>query len=374
MALNVRIIFARSVAPARMLQAFILVVAGGLLWTPNVPLGVQQVLETVVPFGLLIYFWRATGDEELWTTMAFTNGTAAALGGMVFFARGYDLLFETSKAWGIEHFFNPNSVAYLPLGGLFSICLGMRRASPRGRLVLALLAIVNSGWVFLGGSRGGILVAILCIVFILLRMESLRLRAGFLVVCLLIGLAVYVTFNDRVEHSIERIALLLDKNSDAKDRTSGRSDLLIGGIRIFESRPWLGVGTGGFSWHWLRLRNGAGMGNYGLCIPRAAHSGWIRTLSENGVVGAALHGAFVLSFAFAGWRKRREGHFLLGLFVTCVLALAFLSIDMSARGPWFLAMAATAILYGPGPRPVLVGARRLSPGAGMIASGKHATP
>ncbi|MEO8218794.1 MAG: O-antigen ligase family protein, partial [Acidobacteriota bacterium] len=255
MAMNLRIIFARAVAPSRLLQAFIVVVGGGLLWTPDVSLGVQQVLETVVPFGLLIYFWRATGDDEIWTSMAYTNGTAAALGGMVFFAKGYDLLFETSRAWGIEHFFNPNSVAYLPLCGLFSISLGMRRASPRGRLVLALLAIVNSGWVFLGGSRGGIMVAILCIIFILLRMDSARLRAGFLAVCLLIGVSVYVTFHDRVEHSIERIALLLDKNSDARDRTSGRSDLLVGGIRIFESRPWLGVGTGGFSWYWLRLRN-----------------------------------------------------------------------------------------------------------------------
>ncbi len=349
MALHVRFVFTRTEVPSRLLQLLLVVMAGGLLWTPAFSTGVQQILEVFVAFGLLIYFWRVATDTEIWTNLAFTNGTVAALGGLVFFVRGYDLLFESSQTWGIEHAFNPNSIAFMPLCGLFSICLGMERASPRGRFVLALLAIINSGWVFLGGSRGGLVVNIFCILFILFRMKSVRLRVGFVAACLTIGISVYIVFNDRVEHSIERISLLLDKTSNARDRTSGRSDLLIGGLRMFQSHPWLGVGTGGFSWHWLRLRNGAGMGNYGIGIPRPAHSGWIRTLSESGAVGGAVHVAFVLSFALAGWRKRREGQFVLGLFVTCVLASAYVSIDLSGKGPWFLVMAATVLLYGTRP-------------------------
>ena len=78
-----------------------------------------------------------------------------------------------------------------------------------------------------------------------------------------------------------------------------------------------------------------------------AHSGWIKTLTENGIPGIVLLGAFVLSFAVIGWRTRSVGLFPLGLLATVGLSVAFLADEFQAKGLWLLvATVMTALRRG----------------------------
>ncbi|MFN2635148.1 MAG: O-antigen ligase family protein [Thermoanaerobaculia bacterium] len=366
--LNGIFLIRRNDLQTRLLEIWLAVICLGLIHSTDFNAGVQEILEIVVAFGLLVYLWKAAGtDDEIWLWMAYLNATVAAVGGLVFFVVGADLV----DVAGASDNFNRNAWAYLPVVGLFSICLGISRASRKGQLVLAALGIVNAGWVFMVGSRGGAFVGLICLPYLLAQMKGNTRRAIVLADWAAIGAAVYVSFHDRLEHSFERISILLDKQADPRARTSGRSDLVLAGWRIFQEHPVFGVGSASYPYYWLRMRNGNAMTGYGFGIERPAHSGWIRTLAENGLVGFTFHALYVLSFAVVGWRKRREGLFPLGLLVTAALAIAYISIEMQAKGLWFLAISATVLFHHPtaGPRAL---ARRRARG-GSVSPG-HGAP
>jgi hypothetical protein len=75
-----------------------------------------------------------------------------------------------------------------------------------------------------------------------------------------------------------------------------------------------------------------------------AHAAWIRTLAENGLWGLLLHFAFVVSFAWVGYRERGRGLFGLGLLVTATLCLVYAVHEMQPRGPWMLLTGALVML------------------------------
>jgi O-antigen ligase len=106
----------------------------------------------------------------------------------------------------------------------------------------------------------------------------------------------------------------------------------------------MGVGTGGFAVTWMNLRQREGLSVFREGVYTPAHSGWIKILTENGVPGILLFAAFVLSFAGIGWRRRREGMFLLGLLVTLSLSVAFLADEFQGKGLWFLAAAVMTVM------------------------------
>jgi hypothetical protein len=66
---------------------------------------------------------------------------------------------------------------------------------------------------------------------------------------------------------------------------------------------------------------------------------------ENGFIGFFVILAFVASFATVGWRKKRSGLFPLGLFMTVVLGLAWISTEFASKGLWYLIAGATALLH-----------------------------
>ena len=76
----------------------------------------------------------------------------------------------------------------------------------------------------------------------------------------------------------------------------------------------------------------------------AAHSGWIKVLAENGVPGILLLGAYVLSFTVSGWRARNPELLRLGLMVSAVLTVAWLSTEFQNKALWLLAAGATVLL------------------------------
>jgi hypothetical protein len=125
-------------------------------------------------------------------------------------------------------------------------------------------------------------------------------------------------------------------------RTSGRSDLAIGGWYIFQDHP-LGVGTGGFGTYWSEMGR-----HYGLVYARGekapAHSGWVKTLVENGLPGIILLFAYVASFGVVAMRQRDWDVWRLGMLTSAAIGAGLLTTEFQTKALWLLAAGATAFL------------------------------
>jgi O-antigen ligase len=161
-----------------------------------------------------------------------------------------------------------------------------------------------------------------------------------------LGLAVAAQFADLRGTTLHRVDRLLDPSVSMSGRTSGRSDLVLGGWYIFLDHPF-GVGTGGFYSAWADLGRREGLSGFQAGERFDAHAGWIKTLAENGVPGALLLMVYVGSFALAGMRRSNPDLRGLGILTTVVLGVAFLSTEFQCKGLWFLATAVTVLLQWP---------------------------
>ncbi len=321
---------------SRILEAFLVLLGLELAISSDRLLGAQHVLGIAVLFGLLVYFTRAARDERIWYWLGVVCGTLAAAGGLVFYLQMDGL-----------PYINPNVWAFLPLTGLFALCLGFiyGRRRPHEQLTLMGLATVNVVWVFLSGSRGGLLIAAFCLAFLGAAVRPLVRRAAFLIIGVLLAVAVASQFAHLQAAVLNRLGVLLDRDRPLVSRTSGRSDLVIAGWHIFLDHP-LGVGTGGFAAAWAGLGDLGGLLTFHRRgVETQAHSAWIKTLAENGVPGILLLAAYVFSFAVVGWRRsRRDPNLrLLGFLVTAVLSVAFVSTEFQGKGLWLLAAGATTL-------------------------------
>lgn len=327
----------------RLLQAFILLMGLQLAVTTGRVGGVFAILNIVTLFGLLVYFAAAFRDRQAWYWLGIVCGTVSGLGGMAF-------LLQLDQ---IAHM-NPNSWAFFPLTGVFAICLSLPFASElsQGRFTLQFLAVVslaiaNLVWIFLSTSRGVFTIAAVCAAYLVFSLRGWSRRLGLLAVVMLVVIAVPVGFSEYYERAVARFERLVDPEVGATTRTSGRYDLAVGGWHIFLDNPF-GVGTGGFRSAWARLGNLGGRLGFerraGLETP--AHSGWIRILAENGVVGFLVFAAYVASFAFVGFQRSRHSRdlLLLGGLTSVALAVAFASTEFTAKGLWFLAAGVTVLL------------------------------
>ncbi|MFG0262390.1 MAG: O-antigen ligase family protein [Novipirellula sp. JB048] len=336
----------------RILQLFILILLAGLLLTPGLKDGILHLLNLVSVFGLLAYFYRCRNYVHVWHVLGISIGTIAAFGGLSFFFLQDQLSFVDVRAEYLEkdifdhNFIDPNAMTYFFLTGIFATCFAIADSSKAGRArtILLVLFAVNCGWTFLVGSRGGILVASACILFVLTSVRSNTKRFKFIVVGALAVLIVINAFPNLRDRSMGRIDKLFDDQYTAAQRTSSRSDFAIGAWRIFLENP-LGIGTGGFKRGWAELKNTDGLGKRKLGQEKAAHSAWLKTLSENGVPGIMVFAAFVFSFAYVGWRYRRQGVLPLGLLVTMTLSSAFTSTQFQSKGIWFIVAAAIVFLH-----------------------------
>jgi hypothetical protein len=329
---------------SRLLKLFLVVMAAGLVFTPSLELGIQHMLGIASIFGLLVYFTLAGADRDSWFWMGIANGVLAALGGLLFYVTRERIPDININAWG-----------FFPLTAIFAICLAYRFAPGRrfGVAALAGLAMINVLWVFLSGSRGNLLIAIACLLFLLAITPGVSRRIGIVVAASLMLLLAASWFSDLQQHALHRIGKLLDSDRSAMSRTSGRSELAIGGWIMFSRHP-LGVGTGGFSENWAELGYADGLSGFRVGEEFQAHSGWVKVLAENGLPGALLFGAYVASFALVGFRRREPGQRSLGLMATATLAVAFISTEFQGKGFWFFAAGASTQLN---PREALAAVR-----------------
>lgn len=314
----------------------VLLLTAELLWSPDRMEGAQHVLGAVSFFGLLAYFIRAEADPGVWLRMAMVNGTAGAALGLLYFRSG-DVATQIRQI-------NANAWAYFPLTALFSICLSAAATPRAGRRILPVLAVVNFGWVFFSGSRGSLVLAVLCLGFLAVRLRGGAPRIALLGAAALAVVLAAGAFGSRESFALHRVQKLFDPEESMTERTSGRSDLARAAWRIFLEEPLMGTGTGGFAWRWARLETGTGLSTFGMGREMEAHSGWMKILAENGVPGFLLLSGFVASFAVSGWKRRSAGLWPAGLFVTAVLALALVSTEFQSKGVWFLAAGGVTLL------------------------------
>ncbi len=291
-------------------------------------------LNAVSTIGLLVYLELGGKRKEAWVWFGITSGVTAALGGLVYYLQKATLPYA-----------NANAMAYFPLGAMIAICVAFRFAdSHRYRqLLLAILAGCNVIWVFLSGSRGGLLVGVLCVLFLIHSTPGFGRRVLVMATLALLALGITAQFTSMQEFAVHRWEALIDPARSLSSRTSGRSDLMLGGWYMFQEHPF-GVGTGGFAAAWADLGRREGLSGFQSGHEFQAHAGWIKILAENGVPGILLLGAFTLSFAIAGLHHRDRRSRLLGYFTTLVLATAWVSTEFQVKGLWLLAASATTLL------------------------------
>jgi hypothetical protein len=317
----------------RLLQTFFLVLLVGSLFSSRPFGGLNHAFAMITVFGLFVYCSRAIRDRRAWYWMAFVNGILSAAGGLVYFIQ-YDSLPSI----------NANALAQLPLTGIFCICLAFPLAGRFRQfwLIAWLLLTANAGWIFLTGSRGSMLAAACCGVYLWLQIPRTSQRLFCSATLVLAGLFVSTHFAERSQLGQKKVGRMFDSNVSYRARTSGRSEIVVGGVRMFLAHP-LGVGTGGFrtTWHSGEFTRGL---DYGQNEEAAAHSAWLQVLAENGIPGIIAFGCYVLSFACVGWRKRAHGIFSFGVMTTTTLGVAYLTSQYSPDGLRLMAAGGMAIL------------------------------
>jgi len=334
--LNMAFLLKQRDIQTRLTFVFVVLLTFGLLLisSQDLEMGAQSVLNVVGFFGLLVYFSFGKRNPRVWYLQGLVCGSLAAVGSFVYFMQKGQLPFV-----------NPNAWAYFPLTAIFSVCLGYRFAPKgwQGQVLCWSLAVANLAWVFLSGSRGSLLVGSACILFLLLTTRSMSQRFTYAGLAVVLALVAITEFTDLNADAIHRITKLLDPQESIDARTSGRSDLMLGAWYIFKDHP-LGIGTGGFAQAWAKMGYRQSLSGFAYGKEMQAHSGWTKTLAENGFEGALILACFVLSFAVVGWRRKRYGVWSLGLLTTSVFALAFLSTDFAGKGLWYLAAGATILI------------------------------
>jgi O-antigen ligase len=198
--------------------------------------------------------------------------------------------------------------------------------------------------VFLSTSRGSLLIATVCLAFLVLLAPNLRRSAVYVAIGGLTCLALLSQFSSFEVTTMQRVQLLFDPSQSARTRTSGRLDLALGGWYIFQEHP-MGVGTGAFSRAWADLGRREGLSRFHQGKATPAHSGWVKVLAENGLPGILLLISYVLSFSIVGWSTHDRRLRLLGLLVTSVLGIALIPVELSHKDLLLLAQGAALFFH-----------------------------
>jgi hypothetical protein len=185
--------------------------------------------------------------------------------------------------------------------------------------------------------------ALASMLFLFLAIPGLHRRTTLLGAAFLLAVAVSAQFGGLQTRAVYRLQKLINPDYALVSRTSGRSDLIIGGWQIFLQHP-LGIGTGGYADEWEDFSYDAGV-TFGVGERKQAHAGWMKMLVENGFPGFLLFVVFVFSFLTTGWTIGTRTSRLVGAMVTLCLAVALVSTEFQTKGIWFLAAAGTVLLY-----------------------------
>ena len=336
----------------RLLQFLVLLLTIQMVIAPSMRTAILHMLNLVTAFGLLAYFYRCRKNPHAWYVLGVSIGMLSAMTGFALFFNQDGLSFSTvdelaylDPDYRDPNYIDPNALGYTFLVGVFSLCLAMssvRSAGRRAMTPLLVLLGINFCWILLVGSRGSMLVGSCCLVYVMALQRSGSVRFRVALIALAAVLLVVNVFPQYLDRSFGRVEKLLDSRYTAAQRTSARSDLAIGAWRLFLKYP-LGVGTGGFKKSWSEL-DVSDLRSSQAGEEKAAHSAWVKTLSENGLPGFLLLAAFVGSFAYIGFKQQSSGMLPIGVLVTVMLSSAFLSTEFQSKGIWYVVATSTVFL------------------------------
>jgi hypothetical protein len=306
---------------SRVLAALLLLMVLQLSFSSDVEDGVHTLLSVVSSFGILLYFLRSVKDPAVTEWLGWTNGMLGAAGGAIFYM-------QMDQITSINH----NAFSAFPLAALFSICLAYPMVAAGSQFSLGLLGIINALWIFLSGSRGGMLMTVFCLIFLVNRTRRASNQLALFLVAPLVAALTLTLFSGLGDYAGARVQKLFDDERSLGNRTSGRSELMAAGLYLFQNHP-LGVGTGGFGneFEGVHLVDLSFSGR-----DVNAHSAWIKILAENGLPGIVLLTAYVLSFAAVRGRGSADPARSLGILVAVVLAAAFVTREFQSKSIWLL--------------------------------------
>jgi hypothetical protein len=334
---------------SRLILGFIALLAFEMVFSERVARGAQHILGIVSMFGILVYFVRAAAHDRAWYWQGVISGSTSAFGGLL-----YNL--QHSSIPGLNH----NVYALFPETAIFSLCLAYGFADDkREEFVIIALTAVSVVWVFLSGSRGGLLMCAAALLFLIISMRGVGKKLLYVAGAVAVGILVAGWFGDLKTQSMVRLEKLWSADETADARTSGRTSLALGGWHIFMDNP-LGVGTGESELAWAKLGFVRGVSDLKAGEEFSLHSGWIKILAENGLPGALFFAAVVGSFAVVGWKTGDRFLRGFGIAVTATLAIAFLSTEFQGKALWFLAAGAMTLLNRDHMLAALNGGRRRS--------------
>jgi putative inorganic carbon (HCO3(-)) transporter len=272
------------------LSAFLLLYALQALYSRDFDTALEQIVFFLVPFALLFRLLLAVP----WSKRLVAACGAVAVGlALVFVGIGFWEYHQRELLWNpkviaanqFESYFRVNSVFWDPnIYGRFLALVMLAVTSlmlwdRRGRLALgsaAVLAVLWGGLVltFSQSSFAALLAGLA--VLAALRWDARRTAAAALV-----GVAAAAVFAIAFQSTLK---IHLGSNSGLNKVSSGRADLIRGGVELFAKRPLWGYGSGAFGRAYRQERKG----NQQQAVS-ASHTLPVTVAAEQGIVGLAAY-------------------------------------------------------------------------------------
>ena len=316
----------------RLIEACAALLAFELIISPDWAHGMQDLAGLCAVFGLYVYLARRRFSRADWYWLGVVCGTLAAAGGLIYFVQKDAL-----------PTINPNAWAFFPVTALFAVCVALPCSFGRrgGPAILTGLAGILLVWVFLSGSRGSMLVAAACAIYLVLAGRGIG----------------------------RGVTLVATRPSSCSPRL--RSSPRCSASRWIGSAPSWTVGprwwtapatarscssaAGTCSWtiRWASGRRLTAVWHEWAggraspppigtvtrsCTPAGSRS-WPKTVSP-----ASRSWRRSSRFALRGLLQRYRGVRALGVLTATALALELVSTEYQSKGLWFIAAAAMAML------------------------------
>src|SRR3954453_4450998 len=315
-----------------LLAAALVLYAVQSAWSSDFERALQQVAFFYVPFALLFCLLR----EVEWTPRVLTACLAVLVALAVVFV-GVGFVEYARK----ELFLNPKVITANQLEDYFRVNSLFFDPNIYGRFLAMVMLAVTAAMLWRGRTRdvivGGVVLALLWGGLLLTFSQS-----SF--AALLVGLAVLAAlrWDPRRTALVAGAGLLaggvfvvvapgaikldLSSSGGADKATSGRADLVRGGLRLFGDRPVLGYGSGSFARQYRRHENSSSQK-----AVSASHTIPVTVAAEQGVVGLALYLLLVVTALLRLFRGARASPArayvaaaFVGLVVHTLLYAAFL--------------------------------------------------
>jgi O-antigen ligase len=283
---------------------------------------------------------RSSQFEDLAKVVTGYGAVVAGLAVLQGIAPNGKLLWMFSSAqggWIYGSYVNHNHYAGLmELLTPFPIVLAVSRFSDGNRrFIVAGIAALMAGSIFLSGSRGGMLA--FCAEMIVLAVLLLRSRQGNWknalmlggVLLLVIGFLVWLGGNELTHR-------LVSIHSEARSEITGGTRLSIDrdGLRMFLKRPLLGWGLGTFPIVYPQFRS-----FYTTFFVNEAHNDYLQLLVETGLAGFLIAVWFLVvvirqsAAKLRNWTETSSGALTAAALLGCVGILVHSTLDFNLQIP-----------------------------------------